>query len=151
MINQKVTATLGGYAYRYGRFTEFWAKAKQGIMESFDLEGYEVEQEEREEGTAIYFRLFGAKCYVAFTHDLEKGKLEYGVVDPRDSQEQRRIQCSALEFDVNANLGEVGAQGAWSIADPKSVQSVHLSLISKIAPQLVSVFYDAYHGREMSE
>ena len=161
MRNRATMEMLFGYVNSYRCIAELWDKAKQGIKAplrgepdgaTFILKGYEVEQEERDDGSAIYFRLFGARCYVAFTHDLSKGRLEYGVIDPKDSQERRRIEHSALEFDVNANLREVGQDKPMgSIFEPHNAQAAHLTWISKIAPELVKTFYDAYHAGEPSE
>lgn len=154
MISKEAKGKLDDYGYRYDRLAEFWKTAKQGIKAPlpsrpeavFELKGYEIDQEEREEGSAIYFRLFGARCYVAFTHDFSKGTLEYGANDPKYPEQRRRIRCTDLEFDEKANLWVYGDKSrTWAILDPNSVQEAHLTLLSNITPRLVSLFYDAYH------
>jgi len=139
---------LSQYDSKARTLGQIWNYIRSGILRSeraVDIQHYSIAPGQ-DESNCIRFQLFGAPCYVAFSHDLTCGCLEYGVLDPLSPEDRpRRIVVARMQLDDGGRL-----EGGIAPQDVSSVIRAHLGLVASKAPQLLSAFAEAHHGARES-
>lgn len=114
-----------------------WQHAKSCIVASIDYAGvhdYRLLHKGGDEHD-IRFNLFGAHCYVAFGHDLEKGWLEYGAVQGPVNDE-RYIPVKTLEFGPEGDLA-----AGCNLSNYAEFEPLHVRVLAEHAPELIRAYF----------
>jgi hypothetical protein len=133
--------TLSKYVEKYTKLWAWWEKARSAITmaakTSAGVELYQVVPADIID--EVRLRVCGALAYVRFRHDLENGRLEYGVLlTSADGRSVKYRRVKNVDFDERGNVGE---HYHFDEVEEQSFKRLHLQTVTETVPTIVELYF----------